>query len=126
MEENRLYTRTEVCNILSIEKYTLRRRCNKHFKELKLLGYRKGTKFMNEKCLNFLKLEYPKTKIDEIQERYFKKDVAKKIGITERTLSRWTQVQEIFERLTKAGYKKNQKCFTPKQYEIIEDEFNIE
>jgi len=122
MEEKQLYTRAEAAKILFVEPCTLRRLCNKYFKELQALGYRKRTTFIKKACVDFLKEKRPLTNpLINIVDKLSKSKIAEKMGVSGQYLSKLLHTGILYEKLKELKYSKYQKELTLEQYNVANE-----
>ncbi|MCL2311562.1 MAG: hypothetical protein FWC41_03575 [Firmicutes bacterium] len=112
--------------MLNVTECTFRRLCNKFYKEIQPLGYRKKTKLVKMEVVVFLKEKYrPNNPLTQIVNKLSKSKIAEKMGVDGQTLSKWIHEAEIYEKLKEKGYNKYQKQLTAEQCEIVKKELII-
>ena len=112
----------KVCSVLYITSKKLQRLCSKHREELETLGYVSANKTITDPQFQLIrtKLEAERNSNYENFVDFVKKSqLAEKLGISSKTLAKWLHMPMIYNKLTKAGYKKSNKKLSPDQYKIF-------
>ena len=119
-----VYTKQNAASILNITPKTLQRLCLKHLPELEKLEYSHTSKFINEKCIEYLKryIKYTKQNVFRI----LKSHLAKRNGISPKTLRNYLNYPRIKEKLDVAGYNPRSKFLTREVLEIVLTELSLD
>lgn len=121
-----LYTKIQAAEMLFISPKTLQRYCKKYQMDLIQWNYKHHSHFINAECVEFIKAQLDPNRILEMADLISKSEIAKKNGITVRTLYNYIQKPRIKKLLEKVGYLSNQKKLNKNQCKILNDELCLE
>ena len=115
-------SKQEAADILCVTQSKLRRLCKQYRADLEKMGYKTNSHFMKDACVDFLKTKIIRINVYPAIERVSKNDIAKRLGLSTRTLAKLINNNDIFKKLQVFAYNPRQKKLTEEQANIIYEE----